>query len=295
MNIAAVFVSFDPARDPGGAVRQLGKLVNTTVVVDNRVGGNPGLLEVEGEGAIVLRNGNVGGLAGAYNCALGWIDEHRGETTHVLFLDDDSELDALEAFLASPVTIEAAACTGVAAVAPVYRDLRTGLRGRHIQLGRLRFRFLPREQLVPTDVTFVINSMSLWRRDALKRVGPYSVLLGVDHIDTDYAMRAKRAGYRILLNAEVEFLHEIGQRRSYKLFGRTVQSGGHSAERRFQIGRNTAVVAKEHGLAYPAFFVLCLQRLAYETIGILAAEDCKLAKVGGLWRGVIEGVRTRAT
>lgn len=294
MNIAAILVSFDPAHDLIDAVERISELVDTTVIVDNREGGNPALERMAAADEILLRNHNAGGLAGAYNLALAWIDENRGETTHVLFVDDDSDLAALRAFLTSETTREAAASPEVAAVAPVYRDRRTGLRGRHIKLDRFRFHFLPREQEVPTDVTFVINSMSLWRREALARIGPYSVLLGVDHIDTDYAMRAKRAGYRIVLNAEVEFLHAIGERRSYRFLGRTVQSGGHTEKRRFLIGRNTAVIAKQHGFAYPAFLVLCLQRLAYETIGILAVEHRKFAKVASLWHGVFEGIRTRA-
>lgn len=294
MNIAAILVSFDPARSPATAVAQLQAIVATTIVVDNRKGGHPGMAELARHDAIVLRNDNDGGLAGAYNRALAWIDSHRNDVTHILFLDDDSDLNALTAFLASDVTCKAAARIDVAAVAPVYRDRRTGLRGRHIQLGRWRFRFLPREQAAPADVTFVINSMSLWRRDVLARLGAYSVSLAIDHIDTEYAMRAKRAGYRIVLNAGVEFVHEIGRRQSYRLLGRTVQSGGHSPSRRFLIGRNTTVIAKEHGFAYPAFMFLCLQRLAYETVGIIAVEDRKLAKISRLWQGVIQGIWTRA-
>jgi rhamnosyltransferase len=242
----------------------------------------------------VLRNDNLGGLAGAYNTALAWIAEYQRDVTHVLFIDDDSDLSALDAFLRSEATREVATYPSVAAVAPVYRDKRTGLRGRHIQLSRFHYRFLPREQTTPVDVAFIINSMSLWRFDVLTRLGPYSVALGIDHIDTEYALRAKRAGFRIVLNAGVEFLHEIGERRSYKLFGKMVQSGGHSADRRFLIGRNTVIVAKKHGIAYPAFMFLCLQRLGYESLGILIAEDSKAAKLSGLWRGALRGLVTRA-
>lgn len=294
VKIAAILVSFNPDRHPGPAVDTLAGIVDVAIVVDNRAGGQLSLEHLADRGAVVLRNDNAGGLAGAYNRALAWIADNRDQVTHVLFLDDDSDLGALRVFLDSPVTRDAAADPGVAAVAPIYRDRRTGLRGRHIQLDRLRFRVLPRDQDDPADVTFVINSMSVWRRAALMRLGPYSEALGIDHIDTDFAMRAKRAGYRIVLNAGVEFMHEIGERRSYRLLGRVLQSGGHSPSRRFMIGRNTVAIARRHGLAYPAFFVLCLQRLAYETVGILAIEDRKMAKIEGLWRGILRGVVTRA-
>lgn len=294
MKIAAILVCFDPARSPRDAVDRLATIVDSTIIVDNRKGGHPALHALDRPQVTILRNDNIGGLAGAYNRALSWIAEYQREITHILFVDDDSDLAALDAFLRSEATREVAAHSSVAAVAPVYRDKRTGLRGRHIQLDRFRFRFLPREQTTPVDVAFVINSMSLWRVDVLTRLGPYSVALGVDHIDTEYAMRAKRAGFRIVLNAGVEFLHEIGERRSYKLFGKTVQSGGHGADRRFLIGRNTVIVAKKHGFAYPAFMLLCLQRLCYESLGILIAENSKAAKLSGLWRGALRGLVTRA-
>lgn len=290
MMIAAVLVCFDPSRDPRAAAARLLEAVDSVVVVDNCAEGHPALGTPFDDGAILLRNANVGGLAGAYNGALDWIGQHRPETTHVLFVDDDTDLHALRSFLTSAETLVAANSVEVAAVAPIYRDRRTGLRGSHIRLERFRFHFLPRELSDPVDVTFIINSMSLWRRDALNRLGPYSTFLAVDHIDTEYAMRAKRAGYRIVLNATVEFIHEIGNRRSYRFFGRTVQTGGHSARRRYLIGRNTMAVARLHGLAYPAFATLCLQRLGYETIGILVAEDHKTAKLVNLWRGAIAGL-----
>lgn len=294
MKIAAILVSFDPSRDPRAAVERLTAVIDTVVVVDNCGGGHSALEAPFEEDAIILRNDNVGGLAGAYNRALDWIERCRPAVSHILFIDDDTDLDALQAFLMSPATLAAASEATVAAVGPIYRDRRTGLRGAHIQLDRFRFRFLPREQADPVDVTFIINSMSLWRRDALIRLGRYSTSLGVDHIDTEYAMRAKRAGYRIVLNASVEFLHEIGERRSYRLLGRLVQTGGHSPRRRFLIGRNTMVIARTHGLAYPAFFALCLQRLGYETIGILAAEERKAAKLASLWGGAISGLFAHA-
>lgn len=293
MKIAAILVLFDPSRDPRVAISSLIDVIDTVIIVDNCVDHHPALLEPLGSRVVLLRNNNVGGLAGAYNCAIDWIERCEKSVSHILFVDDDTDLDALRMFLASSATIVAANQSDVAAVAPIYRDRRTGLRGSHIQLERFFLRFLPREQSVPIDVTFVINSMSLWKREVVSRLGRHSTSLAVDHIDTEYAMRAKRAGYRIVLNASIEFLHEIGQRRTYRLLGRVLQAGGHSPRRRYLIGRNTMAVARTYGVAYPAFFVLCLQRLAYEAVGILVAEDRKSAKLVSLLAGSISGIFVR--
>lgn len=294
MIIAAVLVSFGSKLNLDDLGTRLRKVVHYTVIVDNQLGGNPNIGLRDDQNMLVLKNDNVGGLAGAYNFALSTISERRKEVTHILFLDDDSDLDTLDSFLSSDTTVKAAACSEIAAVAPIYRDRRTGLRGRHIQLERYSFRFLSREHHYPVFVTFLINSMSLWQRRALDELGDFSVILGVDHIDTDYAMRAKTAGWKLMLNPSVEFIHEIGTRKAYKLFGKTVQSGGHNASRRFLIGKNTVLIAKYHGKSFPAFAFLCLQRIIYETIGIIFVENTKYKKLKALWSGVIFGLFYRA-
>jgi rhamnosyltransferase len=178
----------------------------------------------------------------------------------------------------------------VAAVAPIYIERETGLRGAHIQLDRFTYKFLPREQSEPVAVSFLINSMSLWNLKAIRRIGPYSTRLRVDHVDTDYCLRASALGYKLILNASVTFPHSIGNRRKYSFLGRTLQSGGHSSERRTMIARNTVLLAKRYWRRYPSFAVLCGARLGYETLGILISEDDRFQKLIGLASGVLSGI-----
>ena len=292
MNIAAVAVAYDPRRDLGGMLSQAPAVVDHLIVVDNAPDGHPGLGEhsLPPGRAIVIRNRNQGGLAGAYNAALSRIRELWPETTHVLLLDDDTDLSAVSAFLSSAATREAADDPKIAAVAPIYKDRKTGLRCLHIKLGRFRFHSVGRDIGLPTDVTFIVNSMSLWRMDALTALGAYSTELAVDHIDTEYCLRAQKAGFRILLNPTVEFLHSIGERRPYRLWGVTLQANGHSAERRYMIGRNTIILLRHYIGAFPAFAVLCMIRIAYEATGIIMAEDDRPRKLRALFRGAWAGL-----
>jgi GT2 family glycosyltransferase len=41
------------------------------------------------------------------------------------------------------------------------------------------------------EVAFVINSMAIWRFEALAQIGRFNELLAIDHIDTDYCLRAR--------------------------------------------------------------------------------------------------------
>jgi rhamnosyltransferase len=293
MKIAAIAVAFDGKRDLSAMLQHVLDAVDHFVIVDNSADGHPYLMNCAlPPRCTLIHNANRGGLAGAYNVALSRIRQEWPEITHVLFLDDDTDFSSVTRFLASHDTRIATADPAVAAVAPIYKDRETGLRCSHITLERFRYRWVGRDIDHPIDVAFIINSLSLWRMDALSALGAYSTELAVDHIDTEYCLRAKKQGYRIVLNPTVEFLHSIGKRRSYRFLGVTLQSGGHSAERRHMIARNTVLLLRKYMTTFPAFAVLCIVRIGYEAVGIVMAEDDRLRKLHalltGAWAGLVD-------
>lgn len=294
MNIAGIVVAFDSNRNPLLCLDTILPLINRLIIVDNSIAPHPNLQNRDfPETVSILRNSNVGGLAGAYNCAIDYISGKCKETTHILFLDDDTDTTSAAAFLQSSLTYKWANDPGIAAISPAYVDRATGLKGSHIQLFRWRYRFLPRDLSSPKWVSFLINSMSLWRYEAIVKIGLYSTELAVDHIDTDYCLRASLLNYKLILNPNIEFAHSIGNRRSFKFLGRTMQAGGHDSSRRFMIARNTVLISKKYALDYPAFFFLCISRLIYEFVGIVLAEDKRSQKLLALAKGMISGLFSR--
>jgi rhamnosyltransferase len=292
--VIAVTVAYAEERDPVAAVERLAPFVDHVILVDNTASGHP---KLAGRGSrdrlTILANANKGGLAGAYNAALERVRAAHPDATHVLFLDDDTDTGAVASLLGSAVIRQWAARDDVAATAPAYVDRATGIRVAPIQLSRFRYRVLSRQLQEPTEVAFLINSMSLWRVDALRHIGSYDERLAVDHVDTDYCLRAGILGYKLVLNPAITFQHSIGTRRKYELFGRTLQSGGHSPARREMIGRNTVVLARRYGRRYPAFAILCLTRLLYECLGIVIAEDQRASKLWSLAKGTVSGALIR--
>jgi len=295
LRVVAIVVAYADERNPIAIVDRIHPFVDHTILVDNTPRGHRLIGERQSnDGLTIVANANRGGLAGAYNAAIARVRARDPHATHVLFLDDDTDVDAIGPFLASAVTHELAAADRVAAVAPTYVDRATGVRLAPIQLSRFRWRVLPRGQKEPAAVSFLINSMSLWRADALRRIGPYDESLAVDHIDTDYCLRARALGYRLMLTPALAFEHAIGARRKYRFLGRTLQTGGHDPARREAIGRNTVIVARRHGWRTPAFAALALARLLYEALGIVLAEDRRAAKLAALARGITSGFLARA-
>ena len=192
-NVAAILVLYSRDVNPDAALGAVRGVVGQVVLVDNAPDGHPASARWQGEhGVALVCNGNRGGLAGAYNAARRWLEQHSPSTSHITFMDDDSDATVLKAFLADPGVAEALARPDTAAVAPAHRDRATGLRARHLLLSRFGWRQLPREVAGLQRVSFVINSMSVWRMAALKRIGAHNEWLAVDHVDTEYCMRAQR-------------------------------------------------------------------------------------------------------
>lgn len=288
---AAVVVVFRRQSDPAPLLAQLIDQVALTVVADNSAQGHPALAAWSGRaGVTVLATHNRGGLAGAYNRALDLLAARSAELTHVVFLDEDSDAGTLPQLLSDPEVGRRLCEPGTAVVAPAYVDRATGLRGRYIELHRWKLHYLPRLFQGMRRVAFVINSMSVWRLDALRRIGPFDEALAIDHVDTDMCLRARRAGLSVWVAGSHEFAHSIGQRRRFTVLGRQMQAGGHPPQRRYLIGRNTVWLGRRHLWREPAFAFLCLTRLGYEAVGIVLAEDQRWAKLWALARGALRGL-----
>lgn len=291
LTTAAVVVVYRLDSDPRKLITQLRGVLALTVVADNSAQGHPALAGLAPQlDLAVLHTRNLGSLAGAYNRAVERLRiEHPG-LTHVVFLDEDSDASGLGRLLADAQVAALLRQGDTAAVAPAYVDRATGLRGKYIELRRWSLNYLPRIFLGLRPVAFVINSMSVWRIDALRRIGPFNEALGLDHVDTEYCLRARRAGLKVHVHGSHEFAHSIGERRRFRFLGREMQAGGHSPERRYLIGRNTAWLGRCYLFREPAFAFLCASRLAYEAAGIVLAEEQRGAKLWALLRGGVVGL-----
>jgi rhamnosyltransferase len=294
LHTVGILVVYDQTINPASSISKLTSTLRSLIIVDNTVDGHPKLEKtLKTPNTIVLKNKNEGGLAGAYNRALGWIEKNRPEATHVIFIDDDTDHTNLAEFLASEYTITEISRPDVAAVAPSYVERETGIRATHIQLKRFTYQTLPRDLTKTTEVSFIINSMSLWRIDAIREIGQFSTLLKVDRIDIDYCIRAAVKGFKVFVNPHISFIHSIGKRQKYTFLGKTLQSGGHSPARREMIGKNTVILGIKYATKFPSFAILCLAHLVYEITGIIIAEKDKTKKTTALIKGILIGIISR--
>ncbi len=133
--------------------------------------------------------------------------------THVLLSDDDS-LPAPD-MVGRLVTalVEADPADRVAAVGPVTVDPRTGsapLVFTDQGLAPRRIPHLPTDDGAQVDVAFLIASGCLVDTRALDDVGLMNADLFIDHVDLEWGVRARRAGWalRVVVGAQLE--HALG-------------------------------------------------------------------------------------
>lgn len=87
-----------------------------------------------------------------------------------------------------------------------------------------------------TDVTYVIASGSFFSSEVFKKVGKMEEALFVDYIDVEWALRAKKLGYRVAMTNRASMAHTIGDSR-LNLLGRKISI--HSPMRRYFLVRNS--------------------------------------------------------
>ena len=177
--------------------------VETLLLVAND--GAPWICQLPENVTLVRQAKNIG-LGAAYNLAAHWAREQGA--THLLLLDQDS--------VPAPGMV-AALMEGfkqpgpVAAAGPLWRDSRTGEDGFFVRLARWgarKYKPAPGE-IVPVD--FLISSGSLISLAALADIGPFDESLFIEHVDTDWTLRARAKGYRLYGIADARLDHALGE------------------------------------------------------------------------------------
>jgi rhamnosyltransferase len=242
--IAAVATAFHPDERLTAVVEAALKSCTRVVVVDNTPGDGPFLADSlrDRDGVTVLRDGKNRGLAGALNTGVDTLladgadgadgTDGAGQPDLLLFLDQDSVLgEDLVLGLAQHLTDPT---VGIAA--PAAWDEQ---QGRYYEPGTENG-----PDVAERDV--VITSGMLVRREVLTEVGRFRTEFFVDHVDNDFCLRVRAAGYRVLRDKRQKLAHSLGQRNQHKVGGMALASSRHPTWRLYWIARNGTVLIREH-------------------------------------------------
>lgn len=239
--VVAVFTSFQPTRSLVEHCAAVAPQVRQVIVVDDGSGAafEPVLVELEGVGAVVLRQATNSGIAAAMN--RGFVEAQRAAAEFVVTFDQDSEVP--EGFVDALVQeYDRAAHQGVrvAMVAPEYYSLTRQTDGR--EHGGVLFSYAP------------IQSGLLMPVSVIDELGPQREDFFIDLVETEYYFRAHSKGYEAICVPGLTLPHGFGHRLHVYLFGkRLVKRDGRprtvavsSPFRYYYRARNRRVLNREY-------------------------------------------------
>jgi rhamnosyltransferase len=271
LRICAIAVTFSP--DPhrlGAVLSALAPQVRQIFVVDN---GSPNRAELI---ALLASVPNAGLLELGRNMGIGAALNRGVDAAHaanfdaVLLMDQDSiPSSTMVADLARGLWLLSSRGDEVAAIGPRFLDRHSGNLSRHVVFAGWR---VGRVDCVrhdqPVVVDFLITSGSLITMEALRVVGPFNEDLFIDHIDTEWVLRAQVKGYRSYGDCTAVMEHDLGEFRRRIWLGRWREVPIHKPFRYYYIFRNSLWLRRQP-YASPAWKRVDAMRLM-QILGFMA-------------------------
>ena len=225
-------------------LRKLSGEVGWTVVVDNTPGG--AAIPAAQAVSVIVNGGNVG-IAAAQNTGIRTAIE--GGATHVLLLDQDSvPVGGMVAHLHRSLEEVVASNARVGAVAARYIDPGTGHEGSYRRLGTWGPELVrcgdTGKGLTGLAVDVTISSGLLMPVRALDEIGLMDESLFIDHVDTDWCLRARARGYSLFVDCGARLEHRLGLRGRRIWLGRWRRIPTHVPERHYYQWRNALLLAR---------------------------------------------------
>lgn len=285
-DVCAVVVTHHPDPDFPSRLQRVVPQVGSTVIVDNGSSTDAVtmlLAAATSPTVTVLRQSENLGLAQALNA--GVRHAMTAGLRWVLLLDQDTHVDAdmVDTLLAVHASLDAADAQRTAIIGSRFRDTHAR----------------PAESL-PLDargelwqeVESAITSGTLLSLDAFAAIGPFREEFFIDYVDTEYCLRARSAGYRVIETRRPLMSHTVGAPSRHRWLWSKKWTTNHSAERRYYIARNNTVLLREYRTSAKGSWrwksVVRSFRLCKR---ILLFERDKLAKIVAVVQGWSDGVR----
>jgi rhamnosyltransferase len=144
------------------------------------------------------------------------------------------------------------------------------------------------------DVESVITSGSLLSLAAFAAIGPFREEFFIDHVDTEYCLRARLKHYRVIKTRAALMSHAIGAPTTHRMLWMRKRTTNHAPDRRYYFTRNDTVLLRERG-KHPAglWMLKALMRSLRTCKRILLYEQMKTEKINAVMRGWWDGVRGR--
>jgi rhamnosyltransferase len=289
-SLGALIVLYRPTREHLAHLLALPMHGAPLLVVDNSPAYSVAIADaLDAKGIEYLWNANRGGIAGAYNRGLARLFE-RGLGAVALF-DQDSRVSA-DYF---QVMRESCAVLGPRpfAIGPrIYdenlRRFLPQMRSNGLSIRTLIFE--AGASLQPCS--FLLSSGCVISCRAYDRLGAFAEALFIDHVDTEYSLRALLRGVQFYVQPRLTLLHRIGEKRQHRLGPIRLTSMNHPAFRRYYMARNGMHLCLQYVPSLPVALVPNLITLL-QVLQVLLFESGKREKLSSIGCGMVDGLLGR--
>jgi rhamnosyltransferase len=149
------------------------------------------------------------------------------------------------------------------------------------------------KRLDDRGTTAVITSGTLTSTAVFEEIGPFRDELFIDLVDTEYCLRALRAGYRIVGACGANLVHRIGGTRTVSVLGIQIAATHHAPVRRYYLLRNSTILMGEYFRVSPHWTIYHGLVLGNLLLGSILLERRKLATLRACCLGICDGIRRK--
>jgi rhamnosyltransferase len=281
-NVVAVIVTLGPDRDVIHHVETLIGCVLRVVVVDNGSGAEAASV-LDSTAALssadVIRNPANLGIARALNQGAQVAVEAGADW--LLTLDQDAE-----------PTDEIVSIAGRTFDAYPDRDRIAVIGSTSFEASRAGWVREKSRGQPWVETAIVITAGSFVSMAAFRDIGGYREELFIDYVDTEFCLRARARGYRVLASRAPAMTHRIGQPTERRIGLRAVHPTNHSAFRRYYITRNRFFVWRRYWRTEPRFVAKDILAAHKELVKLVLFERDRRAKIRAMAAGLRDGLRS---
>ncbi|ADB40908.1 glycosyltransferase [Spirosoma linguale] len=141
------------------------------------------------------------------------------------------------------------------------------------------------------SVLYTMTSGNLLNLEAYQKVGGFNDGLFIDHVDHEYNIRVRNAGFHIVELCSIKLQHRLGTLKSFTVFGKKIIYISHSPIRFYYFVRNGVYIVNKYSFSNPKSVLKIIWILQKEIGKVLFLEDEKPKRMNYFLRGVIAGLQ----
>lgn len=291
--VLAAVVTYNPCNDSlSKLVSETKEQVDEMIIIDNSPMHSFNLNPPKEASLKIIHLADNMGIAYAQNIAIEYALKQKFD--YILFLDQDSvPTPGMVNTLLKCFCELSAAGNKVAITAPIIIDARTKIESPFLVL---KYGYPVREAKKDTneachvtEACFLISSGSLVSLEAIQAIGGNRSGYFIDHVDTEWCMRALCAGYKLYGVNDARLIHAIGDHAQPIPFMKNRQVSHHAPYRDYYMFRNTISCIKNIPGLYK-IKVFLLLRLVYFCFYFLIFAPTRLSRIRMIILGLSHGL-----